>query len=95
MFELSFGTGATCVISEPLVKDKCTNQRLMKEKPLPAMVRAYINSGKLAEQMGIKEDQRRRFESARQTLFHFMTPTERAFAMQLEEQMKPKEPENG
>lgn len=66
-----------------------------KEPKLPAMVKAYLNSGKLAEQMGMKEDQKRRFESARQTLFHYMTPTERAFAIQLEEQMKPKEPENG
>lgn len=55
------------------------------------MVQAYLNSGRLAEQMGIKEAQRRRFESARQTLFHYMTPTERVLARQLDEQLKPDE----
>lgn len=55
------------------------------------MVKAYLNSGKLAEQMGIAADKKIRFESARQTLFHYMTPTERALARQLDEQLKPNE----
>lgn len=61
----------------------------MKEKPaqepkLPAMVKAYFSSGALADRMDLDPMKRKRFDSARQTLFQYMTPVERALTQQME-----------
>lgn len=56
------------------------------------MVRAYVRSGELARQLNFPEDKRRRFMSTRDTLFHFMTPTERHLARTIDAELnKPKE----
>lgn len=61
----------------------------MKEKPqlgpkLPAMVRAYFRCGEIASQMIRDEAKKMKFEHTRQTLFHYMTPAERALTTQME-----------